>query len=276
LHAYMSVPLLRRSTLLLQTMRHTDCIATKNPRGCVSHPPAPRSSLATLPRTDNGQKGAICVGSGRRRRRKHLQRAAGDSSGHFIGLTDDAQHPRAHANTGKTLGRPPPHPPPPVRAKTKSPLMAAAVGNAAVGATESASDTMMGAEDDDRLPARGDPYHSPVRQCPRPPRSQNDQNESIPAAAVDDAAVSITNAPPTKADGRCRVRTDSDEHSAAHEDAGHSGARQHPPAVPPGAPRQRPTSLSRTGLDSTWSSPPLPAYERDEPECEVLVGSVAV
>jgi len=49
--------------------------------------------------------------------------------------------------------------------------MVAAVGNAAVGATDWASDTVMGADNDDRLPARGDPYHSPVRQFPPPLRS---------------------------------------------------------------------------------------------------------
>ena len=97
----------------------------------------------------------------------------------------------------------------------------------------------------------GTPTAALSDNVPPAPRSQNDQNESIPSAAVGDATVSITNAPPTGADGRFRVRTDSDEHSAAHENVGHSCARQHPPAVPPGAPRQRPTSLSRTGVSRT-------------------------
>jgi len=38
---------------------------------------------------------------------RHLQPAAGDSSGHDIVLTDNAKHPRADASTGNTLGRPP-------------------------------------------------------------------------------------------------------------------------------------------------------------------------
>jgi len=50
--------------------------------------------------------------------------------------------------------------------------MAAAVGNAAVGATDSASDKVMGADDDDRLPSARGPLPQPCPTMFPPPRAR--------------------------------------------------------------------------------------------------------